>query len=363
MTETLKTTPLFELHRQNGARFVPFAGWKMPVQFVGIADEHQTVRRTVGLFDTSHMGELEVRGADAVGFVQRLITNDLNRIGAGQAQYTVVCNESGGILDDLIVYRIADDRVFVCMNASNREKIVGHFRDHAAGRAVEILDRSDDFAQIAIQGPTSDALVESLFGPAVVALTSFHFAELRFEGATLIVARTGYTGERGVEVFAPPSIAPTIWQRCLDSGAAPCGLGCRDSLRLEMGYCLYGNDIDETTHPLEAGLSWVVRLKAGDFVGRDALVAAKKAGVTRRLVGLQLKERAIARSHYKIVANGAPVGEITSGSLALTLDIPIAMGYVPVEMSAPGTEVGIEIRKKTVAADVVTTPFYRNSSL
>lgn len=363
MTETLKTTPLFELQRQAGARFVPFAGWKMPVQFAGIPDEHHVVRRGVGIFDTSHMGELEVRGPGAVELVQYAITNDLGRIGPGQAQYTVVCREDGGILDDLIVYRIADDRVFICMNASNRAKIVDHFVELGRSRGVEVVDRSDDFAQIAIQGPASDSIVAALFGDAVVALGSFHFVELAYQGETVIVARTGYTGERGVEVFAPPALAPAIWQRCVEAGAAPCGLGCRDTLRLEMGYCLYGNDIDETTNPLEAGLSWVVRLKAGDFLGRDALLQVKKAGVARRLVGLRLNERAIARSHYKIVSNGSSVGEITSGSLSLSLDIPIAMGYVPVELSAPGSEVGIEIRKKTVAAEVVTTPFYRNSSL
>lgn len=358
MSNELKSTALLAEHRKSGARFVPFAGFQMPVQYLGILEEHAAVRTSVGIFDVSHMGELDVRGPRAFECVQRLITNDLSRIEDGQAQYTVACNPAGGILDDLIVYRCSPDRIFVCMNAGNHQKIADWFKTHEIDGAT-VTDLSEHYAQIAIQGPNSEPLIQRLVGDDITALKPFHFVEREVCGGDALIARTGYTGEPGVELFLPAEAAVKAWRQLLDEGAQPCGLGARDTLRLEMGYCLYGNDIDESTSPLEAGLSWVVRLKKGDFIGREALVQQKRAGIPRQLVGLQVLERAIPRQHFPILHRGEPVGEITSGTMSPTLSLPIAMGYVPHQLAEPGSIVEIQVRKRQVKAEVVRPPFYR----
>ncbi|HLV65200.1 MAG TPA: glycine cleavage system aminomethyltransferase GcvT, partial [Polyangiaceae bacterium] len=293
MSPSLRTTPLYEEHRRLGAKLVPFAGYDMPIQYAGIGVEHQAVRTRAGLFDVSHMGELEVTGPDAVAAVDRLITNDLGRLADGRALYTVACNERGTILDDLIVYRRSASSVLVVCNASNRAKIAGHFMAHATERAL-IRDASDDYALLALQGPRAFDVFEAAGGDPGLrrALPSFHFRDTTVEGVAVTAARTGYTGEDGLELFVAPNDAAPLFRKLLAAGEpfglAPAGLGARDTLRLEARLLLYGNELDETTTPFEAGLGWVVKLEKGEFLGRAALLAVKAAGVKRKLAGFEM---------------------------------------------------------------------------
>jgi aminomethyltransferase len=365
-TAPLKRTPLYEEHKAAGGRIVPFAGWEMPVQYTGIVDEHNAVRNAVGLFDVSHMGELTVEGPRALAAVGALVTNDVENLTDGQAKYTVCCNPQGTILDDLIVYRVSPVKVLVVCNASNREKIVGHFQRSIADRAT-VRDISDETALIAVQGPKAMELL-SLAGAAVPVLETpaFHFTDGRLCDVPCTLARTGYTGEDGMEVFCPPGEAARIWCTLLemgrDLGAKPAGLGARDTLRLECKMALYGNDIDETTNPIEASLAWTVKLEKGEFVGRDALRAVTEKGVSRKLVGFEMTDRAIARHGYHVVDDaGHQVGVVTSGSPSPTLGKNIGLAYVPAAASAVGTALKIKDpqRGRVSAAVVVKTPFYR----
>lgn len=363
MSESLRETSLTDEHRALGARLVPFAGWLMPVQYEGIKSEHQAVRTRAGLFDVSHMGEILVEGPNAVSEVDRLVTNDVSKLPAGKALYTACCNAQGRILDDLIVYRLEDEKVLVVCNASNRDKIVEHFAKNL-GLGTPWNDVSDAWALLALQGPNAAAVMKDLGAPqSVLDLPSFHVARASVGGVDLWAARTGYTGEDGFELFCASEDAVTLWKGLLESGEShglrPVGLGARDTLRLEARLMLYGNDITEETHPLEAGLGWVVKLDAGDFVGRDALRAVKAAGLDRKLVGFEMTGRGIARHGYPIVADGAPVGEVTSGSPGPTVGRNIGLGYVPLAFGKAGTTLGIEIRGKVVDAVVVRTPFYK----
>lgn len=335
----------------------------MPVQYEGIKKEHEAVRSRAGLFDVSHMGEILVEGPSAIAAVDRLVTNDLAKLGVGRALYTVCCNEAGGILDDLIVYRLEDEKVLVVCNASNRDKIVAHF---AKNLALETPwnDVSEQWALLALQGPNAVSVIEDLGAPRdLLELRPFHVTRANLAGVDLWAARTGYTGEDGFELFCSSEDAVTLWTALLEAGQShglqPVGLGARDTLRLEARLMLYGNDISEQTHPFEAGLGWVVKLEAGDFIGRDALRALKAAGLKRKLVGLEMTGRGIARHGYPIVANGVPVGEVTSGSPGPTVGRNIALGYVPLALSKIGTALSIEIRGKLVDAMVVSTPFYK----
>jgi aminomethyltransferase len=335
----------------------------MPVQYEGIKSEHQAVRTRAGLFDVSHMGEILVEGPNAVSEVDRLVTNDVSKLPAGKALYTACCNAQGRILDDLIVYRLEDEKVLVVCNASNRDKIVEHFAKNL-GLGTPWNDVSDAWALLALQGPNAAAVMKDLGAPqSVLDLPSFHVARAGVGGVDLWAARTGYTGEDGFELFCASEDAVTLWKGLLASGEShglrPVGLGARDTLRLEARLMLYGNDITEETHPLEAGLGWVVKLDAGDFVGRDALRAVKAAGLDRKLVGFEMTGRGIARHGYPIVADGAPVGEVTSGSPGPTVGRNIGLGYVPLAFGKAGTTLGIEIRGKVVDAVVVRTPFYK----
>jgi aminomethyltransferase len=365
VTSELQRTPLFDLHLQLGARMVPFAGWEMPIQYAGLKREHQRVREAVGLFDVSHMGELEIHGSDAVPAVNRLITNDLERATNGQAIYTCCCNADGMILDDLIVYRIDDARVLVVCNASNRDKIRAHFEKELKG--VTLRDRSDELALLAVQGPRAKALLDETLGPQVVgSLKPFHTHECEVEvGAaplSLRVARTGYTGEDGVEIFCAAGAAAQLAKGLVEAGAEPCGLAARDTLRLEAALSLYGNDIDETTHPLEARLGWTVKFDKADFVGKSALERLRDTGSSRKLVGFEMVERGIARAGYALLdSEGRPCGRCTSGSPSPTLGKNIGLGYLPIELSKLGTQFAVDCRGKTVAARVVKTPFYRRS--
>ena len=351
-------TPLYEAHLAAGARMVEFAGWDMPVQYQGLLEEHQAVREGVGIFDVSHMGEVTIEGPRALECAQRLITNDLAKCEDGQAQYSALCNEQGGVIDDIVVYRFSAERLFVCVNASGRAKDFAWMKAHGLPGA-RIEQRSDDWAQIAIQGPRAPALVDSLCQPHVLDLAYYHFREATVAGIPgCLVARTGYTGEDGFEVFARPDSARKLWDALAQGGAVPCGLGARDSLRLEVAYRLYGNDMDEEHTPLEAGLGWIVKLdKPGGFVGSQALIAQKQAGLKRKLAGFKLTGKGIARHGYPALKDGARVGEVTSGTMSPILKEPIGLAWLPAALSKEGSTFEVEIRGKPVAAQVVKTPF------
>jgi aminomethyltransferase len=360
-----KRTPLYEAHRRLGAKMVDFGGWAMPLQYPGgILDEHRATRASVGVFDVCHMGEIRFRGARAAEAVQRLVTNDVARLTDGRAFYTVACLPTGGIVDDLIVYRIAADHYLIVVNASNLDKDRAWFQDNAGG-LCDIVDVSAETALIAFQGPAAARALQPLTPTALDALPSFGFvsaAEVAGVGASL--ARTGYTAEDGFEILCPAGDAEALWNRLLEAatavGGKPVGLGARDTLRLEGRLSLYGNDLDETTTPLEAGLGWVVKLDGADFIGRAALRAQKAAGVARKLAGFVMTGRGIARHGYPIFdAEGAEVGRVTSGGPAPTLEKNIGMGYVPARLDAPGTRLSIDCRGKRVDAEVVRGPFYK----
>jgi len=363
VSEALRETALTDEHRALGARLVPFAGWLMPVQYKGIKNEHEAVRTRAGLFDVSHMGEILVEGPQAIAEVDRLVTNDVSRLVTGKALYTVCCNEQGHILDDLIVYRLQDEKLLVVCNASNRDKIVAHFAQNLS-LGTPWNDVSDAWALLALQGPNAIGVMESLDAPqSLLELPNFHVTRATVVGVDLWAARTGYTGEDGFELFCASEDAVTLWRALLEAGQPhglqPVGLGARDTLRLEARLMLYGNDITEATHPLEAGLGWVVKLDGADFIGRDALRAVKAVGLDRKLVGFEMTGRGIARHGYPIVANGDPVGQVTSGSPGPTVGRNIGLGYVPLALGKAGTTLGIEIRGKVVDAVVVRTPFYK----
>jgi aminomethyltransferase len=369
VTEQLKRTPLWDEHQRLGARLVPFAGYQMPIQFRGIVAEHEAVRQRAGLFDVSHMGELHLLGRAATKVANSLVTNDLERVADGQAMYTCACNEQGTILDDLIVYRRSAEDILIVCNASNLSKISSHVATAAEGRC-DYSDRSDEFALLALQGPQAlQVLVRagsSIDNPAQ-AIKSFHFVDGVVGGVPCTIARTGYTGEDGVELFVASPQAPVVFRALLEAGASlglePAGLGARDTLRLEARLCLYGNDIDETTNPFEAGLGWTVKLDKTEFVGRAALSSIKERGVTRKLVGFEMTGRGIARHGYPLLARDAsPVGICTSGAPSPTLGKSIGLGYLPVSMSSIGSEFLVDCRGKQVGAVVVKTPFYKRST-
>lgn len=361
--DALARTPLHDEHVALDGKMVPFAGFEMPVQYpTGITKEHRAVRTGAGLFDVSHMGEFEVRGPAALDLVQRVTVNDAGRIEVGQAQYSAMVNEDGGILDDLIVYRF-EDRWMLVVNASNRAKDWQWIANHAAALDVDLTDRSDEIALLALQGPGARALLRGLTDTDLDAIGYYRFAEGAVAGVEGVVSATGYTGEDGFELYLPASGAVTVWRALVDAGSVPAGLGARDSLRLEMGYALYGNDLDEDHTPLEAGLGWITKLDKGPFVGREALAAQKEAGVDRKLVGLRLEERGFPRPGYPILADGAPVGTVTSGTMSPSLGHGVAMGYVPADRAKSGTELAVEIRGRAVAATVQRPPFYTEGSI
>ncbi|MFW6201974.1 MAG: glycine cleavage system aminomethyltransferase GcvT [Gemmatimonadota bacterium] len=367
MGDELKRTPLHDEHRRLDAKMVDFAGYAMPVQYPsGILAEHRTVRERVGLFDVSHMGELEVRGDDPQGFIQYVTTNDVSRIEPGRAQYTVFCQEDGGALDDGLVYRF-EDRLMLVPNASNRERIRDWITQFAGRFGVEVRDRSDEIALLALQGPRAEAVLAPHADADLAQLGYYRFLETGVDGEPAIVSRTGYTGEDGFEVYLAADAAPSLWRALLETGQAegiePAGLGARDSLRLEMGYILYGNDLDADHTPLEAGLGWVVKLDKGDFLGRTALARQKEEGIRERLVGFELQERGFPRDGYEVRWRGEPAGEVTSGVVSPTLGKGIGLAYVPVEAAEPGTELEIVIRNRPVPAEVVRPPFYRDGSI
>lgn len=361
----MKQTPLIHQHRAAGAKLVDFAGWEMPIQYSGVLDEYHAVRRQAGLFDVSHMGRVLVSGAGVLEFLQSVTTNDVGRLAVGQAHYSMVCNEQGGIKDDIFVYRLKPEAYLLCVNASNRDKIVGWLSARPQGASVSIDDQSDRMAQIALQGAVSRDILVSLGGAGVEGLKLHHTCETTLASIPVLVARTGYTGEFGYELYAAVEHIGMLWDRLIAQGGPlglkPAGLGSRDLLRLEMGYLLYGNDIDERTTPLEAAVDWAVNLDKGEFVGRAALQAQKAQGLPKRFVGFELLEKAVPRHGCKILDAGSSqvIGDVSSGNLSPILQKGIGLGYVPVSHSAVGTPLIIDIRGKAVPARVVKPPFYK----
>lgn len=358
-----RQTPLSAAHRKLGARMVEFAGWEMPVVYSSVIAEHQAVRQAAGLFDVSHMGEIEFRGPGALEDANRLITNDLSRAADGQALYAGLLNERGGFVDDVVAYRFSPQHILLCVNAANREKDVEWMRRQA--RQVQPLDRSDEFAQIAVQGPKAAAIVQKLCQLDLASIGTYRFTTGRVAQVECIISRTGYTGEDGFELYCAPQEAERLWFALLEAGKPeglqPAGLGARDSLRTEMRYALHGQDIDEEHTPLEAGLGWIVKLDKGDFIGAEALRRQKAEGVKRKLVGFELTEPGIPRPHYPILKDGQRVGEVTSGTMGPAVKKAIGIGYVPPELSAEGCTFHVEIRGRQVAAKVVKTPFWKRT--
>ncbi|MCL4517288.1 MAG: glycine cleavage system aminomethyltransferase GcvT [Firmicutes bacterium] len=364
MVESLKRTPLYDVHVAAGARVIDFGGWEMPVQYTGILEEHRAVRQAAGLFDLCHMGEFRVTGPQALDFVQMMTTNDAGALEAGQVQYSMFCGPDGGIVDDILVYR-EKDGFFLVVNASNTAKDFQWLEEHLAKSSmaggVKLANLSDDYALIAIQGPRAAEILQKLTPTGLSALGYYHFTEEKVHNIPAIIARTGYTGEDGFEIYITPAQAAALWHRFMEAGQPygllPIGLGARDTLRLEMKYTLYGNDIGEDTTPLEAGIGWAVKLDKGDFIGRDALLKQKAEGVKRKLVGFKMTERGIPRSHYPIQVNGRTIGHVTSGSMSPTLGENIGLGYVEAGYAPVGTRIAVEIRGKGAGAQVVRTPF------
>jgi aminomethyltransferase len=359
----LKRTPLFELHVKAGARMVPFGGWEMPVQYTSIIEEHRTVRSAVGLFDVSHMGEFEVEGPQALAAVQHLTTNDAAALEPGQVQYSLLCYPDGGIVDDLTLYRLGPERYMMTVNAANIDKDWAWVTGQSGRfRGAHWRNVSAQTALIAVQGPRAEALVGRLADRDLTTVGYYRFVAGAVAGVSALISRTGYTGEDGFELYVGAPGAEPLWQALLDAGrdtgARPIGLGARDTLRLEMRYALYGNDIDETTNPLEAGLGWVVKPAKGDFLGREAIERVRAEGLRRRLVGLEMADRSIARHGYPVMKGDRRVGVVTSGSYGPAVDKSIALAYVETALAAPGTELGVEIRAQVRPARVVRTPFH-----
>ncbi|MGE5592342.1 MAG: glycine cleavage system aminomethyltransferase GcvT [Betaproteobacteria bacterium] len=357
----VRKTPFYDLHVRHGARMIEFGGWQMPVYYRGIIEEHRKVREKVGLFDLSHMGEIEVKGSGALEFIQKVTTNDASRLEIGQVQYSVMCYPDGGAVDDILVCRMPD-RFYLVVNASNTAKDLDWLRAHAADD-VTVTDLSDETALIAIQGPDSAAVLAGLTKVRLDDLYYYHVTEGEVAGVECIISRTGYTGEDGFELFFHPRHARHMWDALLDAGRAfdiePIGLGARDTLRLEMGYALYGHELDPGTNPLEAGLSWVVAMDKGEFIGKGALAAAKERGLSRRLIGFKLLDRGVPRAHCEITKEGRTIGEVTSASLSPSLGVGIGMCFVTPEAAKPGTRFDVVIRGKGVAAEAVRPPFVR----
>jgi aminomethyltransferase len=351
-------TPLEDEHRALGARLGPFAGWLMPIEYEGTLAEHRAVREAVGLFDLTHLGKVMVEGPGSLEALQRTLTNDLSNVDVGGAQYNMVLNDRGGIVDDLIVYRLGQDRYLVVPNAANTSAVHKVLLDHAG--AVDVVLR-DDLALIAPQGPRSFDLVGQVF-PKATSLEYMHSTESTYRGEAVVVSRSGYTGERGFELFVPERVAGQLWRELLESGAAmgvsACGLGARDTLRLEMGYPLHGNDISEERTPLEAGLSWAVAFGKGEFLGREALLRQKEDGVPSRLWGLRMTDRLIPRPHYVVFVEQDQVGETTSGTFSPTLRVGVALAYLsPRDRFTAGDGVEVDVRGRRGSAEVVKPPF------
>ena len=359
----LKRTPLYEAHVSIGARMVEFAGWQMPVQYSGHIQEHMAVREAAGLFDVSHMGEIEIQGPHALALVQRISTNDASKLEDNQVQYSTMSNDAGGVIDDLLVYRINAEYFLLVVNADRSDSDFEWIKANAGELSVEVHNTSSAFALLALQGPRSEHILQELTDHMLDRIPYYWSQRVLVDGVDCRVSRTGYTGEDGFEILCDSAHARHLWNRLLvtasDRGLIPCGLAARNTLRLEAAFRLYGHDMDETTTPLEAGLGWVVKLGKGDFVGRDALLKQKENGLSRKLVGFEVLDRAPARDGYPIAIGDKQIGVVTSGSPAPFLKKNIGLAYVPIEHTATGTELFVVIRGRNVPARVVETPFYK----
>jgi aminomethyltransferase len=369
MAENLKKTALYEDHVKAGAKLIPFAGFEMPVQYpAGVNKEHQAVRERAGLFDVSHMGEFLIEGGDAEGFINHLVTNDVSRMEPWQAQYNVMCREDGGIVDDLLVYKFPD-RFRLVVNAANIEKdyawVESCLGEYGA-TGVQLTDESEGIGLLALQGPESESILSGLAEIDLSAIGYYRFAEASVAGETCLVSRTGYTGEDGFELYCDTGAASKLWKALLQSGGdglLPVGLGARDTLRLEMGYALYGNDIDDETSPIEAGLGWTVKIDKGEFIGRDVLAAQKEQGTSRKLCGFVLNERGFPRPGYEVRLDGNPAAKVRSGTIGPSVGVGIGTSYLPTGRAVPGTAVEVMIRDRALSGEVVRMPFYKQGSI
>jgi len=365
--EDLKKTPLNEIHRNLGAKMVDFAGWEMPIQYeAGVIEEHVRTRTYAGLFDVSHMGEILVTGPDAIDFINFLTTNDVTKLVNGKAQYSVLTNEEGGTVDDLLIYRFEEQKLLLVVNAATTEKDWEWIKSHKANFAVSLENKSDSFAQIAIQGPKAEEILQKITENELSEIKYYHFVEGKVEGLDCIISRTGYTGEDGFEIYVEPDKAEKIWKKLLDignygmkEGILPCGLAARNTLRLEAAMALYGHELSDTITPLEANLSWICKLEKGDFIGRNALLKQKQEGLKRRLVGFEMTDKGIARDFFDVYIEGEKIGYVTSASPAPFLKKNIGLAFVPIEFAKVGQEIKIDVRGKLLSAVIVKTPFYK----
>jgi aminomethyltransferase len=359
-SRSLKKTPLFDRHVALGGKMVDFSGWNLPVYYSSILAEHQWTRESCSFFDVSHLGEVSVSGAGSLAFLQHRLTSDIGRAGPGKIVYAILCDEQGRALDDILVYGGSDGAYYIIVNAANISKDVAAFKKYAPA-GVKVEDYSEHMACIAVQGPKSQAVLEKLFGFKLAEMAYYTHREEKFEGQTVWVSRTGYTGEDGFEIFSGNESAPAIWDLLVRDGkalgASPAGLGARNTLRLEAGNPLYGHELDEQTTPLEAGMKFVVAFEKGDFVGRAALLEQKEKGVRKRLAGFKMKDRSIPRDGYAVWKDGNKVGSVTSGSFAPTVGAGIGMAFVPPELAAAGNSIQIEIHGRMAEAEVVSRPF------
>jgi aminomethyltransferase len=361
----IKKTPFHNIHEKLGAKIVEFAGYYMPVMYRSITEEHKRVRKTVGLFDLSHMGEFVVTGPGAKAFVQYAVTNDVDSLKPGQVMYTAMCYPDGGIVDDLLVYNLGEI-VYLVVNAANIDKDFAHLQSLLKSSDVKLENISDQTALLAIQGPDAEKVLGKMTDYDLPSLPFYWSARAGIAGVEMLFSRTGYTGEDGFELYFAPEHAERLWNAAAEAArefdGEPIGLGARDTLRLEMKYALYGNDIDATTNPIEAGLGWVVKLDKGDFVGKGAIARVKAEGPKRKNVAFELKEKGFPRQHYPIIIDGKKAGEVTSGTFSPMLERGIGSGYIPAECSRIGEEIGIDIRGKVTPAEIVKPPFYKSGT-
>ena len=362
ITTNLKATPLLGLHKELGAKLVPFVGWNMPIQFAGVLSEHICVRERVGLFDVSHMGEIEVKGKDAKKFLQFLLSNNVEKMFDGSILYSLMCYETGGVVDDLLAYRFSENHYFLCVNASNSDKDYDWIARHASSFNVNIKNTSSETSQLALQGPDAKNVLQSLCDISLDDLSYYNFRKGMVNNVESLISRTGYTGEDGFELYLSPEKVSEVFRSLMEQGRSygvqPIGLGARDTLRIEMGYPLYGNEIDNNPTPLDAGLGWVIKFDKGEFLGRGSLLKQKEQGSLRRkLVGLKLLTRGVPRAHYQVFKNGESVGEVTSGTFSPTLNTGVGLCYVSSEYSDIGNHLDVKIRDRLVATEVIQLPF------
>ena len=359
----LKKTPLNEVHKELKARMIDFGGWEMPVQYSNVIEEHQAVRNAAGLFDVSHMGEINISGPKAEDFLQYIITNDIKKLAVGRILYTVMCYENGGIVDDFLVHKVADDRYMLCVNASNTYKDFQWLLENQI-YGTQVINVSSDTAQLALQGPAAEKILQQVVAMDLSDLQHYHFRTEKAKRVEVLIARTGYTGEDGFEIYFKEDYAEYLFRNILEAGKKngimPIGLAARDILRLEMGYALYGQEIDRNHNPLEANLGWIVKFDKGNFIGKEALIKIKKKGLKRKLVGFELVDRGIPRAGYKIFKNSKEIGEVVSGTFSPSLKEAIGTGYIAIEHSNVNEEVEISIHGKNRKGKVVKTPFYRS---